>query len=132
MANKIRTLVAALVIPLVFSAGGASAALGSYSGTCGGEFTALYKAITDDPTIYLSKKNAAWNMSSLVVKLDSAEGKLVSGNYSDAITYLEAISAKVTEWADLAPPKQKITDPGADKINIAVSTAIGCVTLNIK
>lgn len=132
MANKIRTLVAALVVPLAFSAGGASAALGSYTGTCGGEFTALYSAITADPTIYLSKKNALWNMSSLVVKLDSAEGKLASGNYGDAVGYLETISAKVTEWADLPQAKQKITDPGADTINTAVSGAIGCVTLNIK
>ncbi|NMG75649.1 hypothetical protein [Aromatoleum diolicum] len=127
MTIRLRHIAALAFVPLSLAAGSASAALGDYSGmkVCSTEFAQVYWEIQN--ATYTSAKNAAWNKSALVVKLDSAESKVAGGKFGEAVDYLQQISAKATEWADFTP-KPKLES--ADGINTSVSAAIGCVTVN--
>jgi hypothetical protein len=129
MATRNRIIAALAFVPLSLAAGSASAALGVYSGmkVCSTEFAQVYWEI--DNANYTSAKNAKWNKSALVVKLDSAEAKVADGKFGEAIDYLQQLSDKATEWADFTP-KPKLED--AYGINASVSAAMGCLTPNMR
>lgn len=116
MAKNIRTLVAALAIPLAFSAGAAHA----YNSACADSLTTAAAQITNAGNYVLTK---SWtiNRDALMTKLAGIDGKLAEypPKTGDALMIVSDMLQKVSDWVEAAKPKLKVD--GAENIRHVLS-----------
>ncbi|NMG01107.1 hypothetical protein GPA27_27435 [Aromatoleum toluolicum] len=120
MANKIRTLVAALVVPFALGAGGASAARPNpvnyeYVSVCALELQGVAGVISSST---FSGKNAAANKDGLLSKVYGADQKVSQSKPLEAEGLLYQIADKANDLAN----QGKLS--GADASNIVAASTL--------
>lgn len=132
MSMKIRTLVAALVVPFAFGAGAAHA----YSGACSEALTIAAGQVTNEVN-YVKSKNWTMNRDALMTKLSGVDYKLAENppKTGDAMLIIGDMLQKIEAWSDptLALNKRKLTDAGAAAIEATLTGEGGltaCITTN--